>query len=102
VTVNLGSKDFSLPAAEAFCQRYASGFYWLAGLSLIFLIAMAAGMDVSPRLGVVQATLELAATLGEPRRTLVSCAVGLVAVILLAFFGWRACCLVRRSAQRRC
>jgi branched-chain amino acid transport system permease protein len=87
VTVNLGGKDFSLPDAEAFCRRYANSFYYLSGLWLIYTIAMAAGLDVAPALGVVQVMQELA---GEPLRTPMSCAVALAAIALFAFFGWHA------------
>ena len=41
VTVKLGRREFSLFDAEAFCRRFANGFFWIAGLSLLNMIMMA-------------------------------------------------------------
>jgi len=93
-TVRLGTKDFSIPDAEAFCRRFANGFFWIAGLSLINMItmAMATGSRVVFFLGLgVTQDFQLAAlTMDDDVFTLIAYLVGGGATALFIFLGLRA------------
>src|SRR5262245_21881874 len=90
--VRLGAKDFSIPDAEAFCRRFANGFFWIAGLSLInmIMIATESGYAMLPGLGVTQVMQGFALATSDPGWTLMSYVVGCAVVALFVFFGWRA------------
>src|SRR5262245_48337378 len=81
-TVKLGGKDFSLPDAEAFCRRFANGFFWIAGLSLInmFAIATDSGFAMVLGLGVTQLMQAFALATNDPVWMLMSYVVGCAAI----------------------
>ena len=91
-TVRLGRQDFSIPDAEAFCRRFANGFFWIAGLSLINMITMATGSRVVFFLGLgVTQDFQLAAlTMDDDVFTLIAYLVGGGATALFIFLGLRA------------
>jgi len=91
-TVKLGTKDFSIPDAEAFCRRFANGFFWIAGLSLINMIAIATGSRVVMILGLgVTQVIQLAAlTTDEDGWMLLFYLVGAGATVLFIFLWVRA------------
>ena len=91
-TVRLGRQDFSIPDAEAFCRRFANGFFWIAGLSLINMITIASGARVVMILGLgVTQDIQLAAlATDDDVLTLMFYLVGGGATALFIFLGLRA------------
>jgi len=91
-TVRLGRKDYSIPDAEAFCRRFANGFFWIAGLSLINMISIAtdSGYAMLLGLGVTLLIQAFALATNDPGLMLMSYVVGCAAVALFVFLGWRA------------
>jgi hypothetical protein len=100
VTVNIGGKDFSLAEAEALCRWYASGFFWIVGLSLINInmVTIAAAdldftiLDVTGYLGLVAPeAMQVFATVVKDRAWIVGWYVaGLTPIALFGVLGWRA------------
>lgn len=41
VIVKIGARAYPLAVAEALCRRQATGFYWIAGLSIVNAVAIA-------------------------------------------------------------
>jgi hypothetical protein len=92
VSVKIGSKEYSLAAAEALCRRQAAGFYWIAGLSLINAIALAADWNFSLYLGlgVTQIVQVFAMVAVEPSMKAGFYVATLAVVALFGFLGWQA------------
>jgi len=91
-TVKLGGKDFSIPDAEAFCRRFANGFFWIAGLSLINMVALATDADFTMTLGLgVPLLVQVRAmAAGDDGGMLMSYLIGGGATALFIFLGMRA------------
>jgi hypothetical protein len=93
--VKIGSREYSLAAAEALCQRQATGFYWIAGLSLINMISLASNWDfrLYLGLGVTELIQGIGVLAGKDQYIglmLAFYAVALAVLALFVFFGWRA------------
>jgi len=90
--VKLGGKNFSIPDAEALCRRHANGFFYIAGLSLINMIAIAtdSGFTMSLGLGVTQLMQIFALTADDRFWMLMSYVVGSGTIALFLLLGWRA------------
>jgi hypothetical protein len=90
--LKIGSTSMPLATAEAQCLRGAAGFYWIAGLSLINMIALAERWDFNMVIGLgVTDILQAAATIAEKPGVKVGFYAATLAVIaLFAIFGWRA------------
>jgi hypothetical protein len=93
--VKIGRREYSLGTAEALCRRQATGFYWIAGLSLINMIALAADWNFSMYLGLgatqlIQAFGMVAAKQDQGVAMLAFYAAALAVMALFGFLGWRA------------
>jgi hypothetical protein len=90
--LKIGRRDYSLAAAEALCRRQATDFYWISGLSLINMIALAAGWDFSMALGLGATQLIQAfGMVAQDRGVMLGFyAAALAVMALFAVLGWRA------------
>jgi hypothetical protein len=93
--VKIGRREYSLVAAEALCRRQATGFYWIAGLSLMNMIALAADWNFSMYLGLgatqlIQAFGMVAGKEDQGTVMLAFYAAALAVIALFGFLGWRA------------
>lgn len=91
-TVKLAGKDMPIADVEAMCRRHANGFFYIAGLSLINMIAIAtkAGFTMYLGLGVTQLMQIFARATGDNFWMLMSYVVGSGLIALFLFLGWRA------------
>jgi hypothetical protein len=93
--LKIGSTSIPLATAEAHCRRGAAVFYWIAGLSLINMIALAGHWDFSMVVGlgvteILQAAAIVAGKAEEPGVMVGLYAATLAVIALFAVFGWRA------------
>ncbi len=90
--VKVGSREYPLAVAEARCRGQARGFYWIAGVSLVNMVAIAQHWDFSMVIGLgVTQVLQFGALMAADSVEMAGWyGAAFAAIALFGFLGWRA------------